>query len=122
MNSIMNTLKKILAFFLPLLIPLVLVHADDAQTFANPFQYNSGATQTIPDLLLALVDLVFLIGTPIIVIFIIYAGFLFVTAGDNESKITKARFVLMWTLIGGLVLLGAKAIGLAIQNTITSLK
>ena len=76
---------------------------------------------SIPDLLLALVDLVFLIGVPIIVIFIIYSGFLFVSARDNESQLEKARTVFFWTVVGALVLLGAKGIALAIQNTILSL-
>ncbi|OGZ06193.1 MAG: hypothetical protein A3C93_05735 [Candidatus Lloydbacteria bacterium RIFCSPHIGHO2_02_FULL_54_17] len=77
---------------------------------------------SIPDLLLALVDLVFLIGVPIVVIFIIYGGFLFVKSGDNESELAKAKNVMTWTLVGALVLLGAKAISLAIQGTITSLQ
>ncbi len=88
-------------------------------TYNNPITY--GGIQTIPELLLALVDLVFLIGIPIIVVFIIYSGFLFVTGGDNEQQVKKARFVFMWTMIGALVLLGAKAIALAIKNTVLSL-
>ena len=88
-------------------------------TYVNPITY--GGISTVPEFLLALVDLVFLIAVPIIVIFIIYSGFLFVTAGDNESQIAKARFVFMWTIIGALVLLGAKAIAAAIQATILSL-
>lgn len=90
-----------------------------ASTYANPIVY--GGVTTIPDLLLALVDLVFLVAMPILVIFIIYAGFLFVTAGDNETQIKKARFVFLWTCVGGLVLLGAKAIAAAVQATILSL-
>ena len=87
-------------------------------TYINPITY--GGITTIPCFLLALVDLVFLIGVPIIVLFIIYAGFLFVTAGGNESQIEKAKTSGMWCLIGGLILLGAKAIALAIQNTALS--
>ena len=93
-------------------------------TYSNPITYvdSSGtAIDSIPRLLLALVDLIFLIGTPIVVIFIIYSGFLFVTAGDNESKATKARFVFTWSMVGALVLFGAKAIALAIQTTVLSL-
>ncbi len=91
-----------------------------AGTYVNPVTY--GGVSTIPEFLLALVDLIFLIAVPIIVIFIIYSGFLFVTAGDNESQIAKARFVFMWTIIGALVLLGAKALSAAIQATILELQ
>lgn len=87
--------------------------------YENPIKY--GNITTIPQLLLALVDLVFLIGVPIIVIFIIYSGFLFVTAGDNTAQIEKAKTTFMWTVIGALVLLGAKAISAAIQATVLSL-
>jgi hypothetical protein len=77
--------------------------------------------KTIPEFLLALVDIVFLFGMPIIVLFIIYGGFLFVTAGDNEAQITKARRTILWTLVGAAVLIGAKVIAMAIQATVLSL-
>ena len=75
---------------------------------------------SIPCFLLALVNLVFFVVGPIIVICIIYAGFMFVSAQGNETKITKARTLLTWTLIGAGVLLSAKAISLAIQATLVS--
>lgn len=88
-------------------------------SYKNPITY--GGITDLSSLLLALVDLIFLIGVPIIVVFVIYSGFLFVSAGDNESEVGKAKTVFIWTIIGALVFLGAKAIALAIQGTITSL-
>lgn len=92
---------------------------------ANGSMYQNPITfmgiRCIPEFLLALVELAFRIGMPIIVLFIIYAGFLFVTAQDNESKLAKARTTFFWTVIGALVLLGAKAIALAIEGTVLSL-
>lgn len=93
--------------------------AQAASLYPNPVTY--GSITNIPCLIVALVDLILLIGVPIIVIFIIYSGFLFVKSGDNESEVNKARTVFMWTVIGALVLLGAKAIALAIQGTVLSL-
>ncbi len=90
-----------------------------ADMYSNPVTY--GGVDTVPKFLLALVDLIFLIAVPIIVICIIYAGFVFVTAADNEAKIGKARTIITWTIIGAAVLLGAKGIELAIQNTICAL-
>ncbi len=94
-----------------------------ADMYSNPVTYagSFGTVDTVPKFLLALVDLVFLIAVPIIVICIIYSGFLFVTAGDSEPQIKKARTVFTWTVIGAGVLLAAKAISLAIQNTICAL-
>ncbi|KKU79320.1 MAG: hypothetical protein UY04_C0012G0032 [Parcubacteria group bacterium GW2011_GWA2_47_7] len=92
-------------------------------TYCNPLNSGTGGVTAtdIPCFLLSIVDLVFLIGVPIIVMFIIYSGFLFVTAGGNEAKISKARTSFMWTMLGALVLLGAKAIALAVGTTIISL-
>ena len=105
-------------------VPHVSQAATAVSCYMNPIAYiDSLGTKvdTVPRFLLALVDLIFLIAVPIIVIFIIYAGFLFVMAGDNESQITKARTVILWTIIGAGVLLGAKALELAVQSTICAL-
>ncbi len=93
--------------------------------WANPLQLkdaNGQPIDTLPAFLLALVDLIFLVGMPIITLFIIYAGFLFVKAQGDMSAVTKAREVITWTIIGAGVLLGSKAIALAIQGTILALK
>lgn len=105
----------LLTLFLP---GYFVAHAQS--TYPNPTAAGLNVS-SIPCLLLALVDLVFLIGVPIVVMSIIYSGFIFVTAGDNESKSTKARFVFTWTMIGALVLFGAKAIALAIETTVLDL-
>jgi len=99
-------------------------HVAHAQYYKNPITIQGASgkpIETIPEFLLALVDIVFLFGMPIIVLFIIYGGFLFVTAGDNEAQITKARRTILWTLVGAGVLIGAKVIAMAIQATVLSL-
>lgn len=123
-----QTLRRLI-YFLSLLtasLPLTTLAACATPTvqgsvYENPIRVALNIC-SIPDLLLALVDLVFLIGVPIVVVFIIYGGFLFVKSGDNESELAKAKNVFMWTLIGALILLGAKALELAIQGTILSLR
>lgn len=82
----------------------------------------SWSISTVPEFLLLLVDLIFLVGMPIIVLFLVYAGFLFVTAGGNESQISKARTAAMWCIIGAVVLLGSKGIAMAIKSTILTLQ
>jgi membrane glycosyltransferase len=74
-----------------LLVLLTSATACAQSKYANPITY--GGITTVEDFLLALVDLIFLIAVPFIVICIIYAGFLFVSAGDNESQIATARKV-----------------------------
>jgi len=52
---------------------------------------------------------------------IVYTGFLFVKAQGNATAIGEARRTLMYTVIGGLVVLGSKAIALAIEATVKSI-
>ena len=64
----------------------------------------------------------FTILVQVVVVFatlaIIYAGFLYVTAGGDEAKIKKAHSVFMLTVVGTLVLLGARVIASVLSNTI----
>ncbi len=87
----------------------------------NPF--NCGANCTLVTFVNKIIDdLVLPIGAVIAVLMVMYAGFLFVTAGGNSSKIDKAKEALLYAVIGAAVLLGAKLISTAIQGTITQLK
>lgn len=104
----------ILAFFV-VLLPMVVFAA-----YVNPIKITG--VKTIPDFLFMIVELVFLIAMPIVVMFIIYAGYQFVTSGDNESKLARAKLNITWALIGAAVLLGARVISEAIQRTIMELK
>jgi len=76
---------------------------------------------TLEDLLVIILNTVVTIMFPIIVLMIVYTGFLFVSAQGNPTKLASARQALKWTLIGALVVLGAKALSLAIAATIKTL-
>ena len=56
------------------------------------------------------------IALPIAAIFIIYSGFLFVTAGGNQSKVDAAKTTFYWTIIGTAIVVGAWALASAIVN------
>lgn len=58
------------------------------------------------------------IGSVVIVFFIIYSGFLFVTARGNPGQIENARGVLLYVIIGSAILLGSWVIASAIAGTI----
>ncbi len=76
---------------------------------------------SLPKFMEAILEAVIQIGTIILTLAIVYIGFLFVQAQGNEEKIKSARSALMWTVIGGLILLGAKTVGLVIGSTIGAL-
>jgi hypothetical protein len=73
---------------------------------------------SIPKFIQTILGFVLLIGVPIIVLAIIYAGFLFVTAQGNSEKLTMAKTTLLYTLIGAALLLGSFVIANAIQGTV----
>lgn len=91
--------------------------------FINPLCTDGGdnCTEDIPTLLNKILDALMLFLVPIVVVFIIYAGFLFVTAQGNETKLTKAKSVFGWTLVGAAILLGAKIIASVLSSTVTNI-
>ncbi len=80
-----------------------------------------GSGTSLSSLLTTILGFVTQIGSIIIILMLVYIGFLFVTARGEPGKITAAKEALMWTVVGALILLGAQAISLGIQATVTSL-
>ena len=85
-------------------------------TIDNPLKANS-----ITELFLDLIEVVLVFATPIIVFFIIYAGFLYVTARGNPEQISQANRALLYAVIGGVLILGAFVILSVIQGTVDAI-
>ncbi len=83
----------------------------------NPLKVDS-----VPEFLALILKAVVNLGSIILVLMLVYVGFLFVVAQGNEEKLQNAKSALLWTVVGGLVLLGAQAISLVIQATVGSLQ
>lgn len=82
-----------------------------------------GEGTTLPSFLLSILGIVTdIIGPVVVILMLVYVGFLFVTAQGNSTKISAAREMLLWTVVGALILLGAKVIALGIQATVNALK
>jgi hypothetical protein len=92
------------------------IAAEGEGVLVNPLRAGS-----IPDLLRIVLKGLVQIGSIILVLALVWVGFLFVVAQGNEEKIRDARGALMWTVIGGLVLLGAQGIATLIQATVNAL-
>lgn len=82
----------------------------------NPLRFGS-----LTAVLLAIVDILLTLAVPVVIFFIVYAGFLYVTAQGNASKIQDANRALMYAIIGGVIVFGARVIGAVIQNTVGSI-
>lgn len=76
---------------------------------------------TINDFVKRLLDIVLTIGVPIVAVFIILAGFKFVTARGNQAEISKAKDNLLYTMIGAAILLGAWVLANALGETVNEL-
>ncbi|MCA9368000.1 hypothetical protein KC887_07125 [Candidatus Kaiserbacteria bacterium] len=73
------------------------------------------------DLLLAILNIFIVLATPIVVLFIIIAGFKYVTARGNANQVGEATRAITYALVGGLLILGAVAIAGIITNVVNSL-
>ncbi len=88
-----------------------------AGTLRNPLKFN-----TITELFTAILQIITVFAVPVIVFFIIFAGFKYVTAGGNAEKVTSATHALTWALVGGVIVLGAQVLLAVIQSTVAALQ
>lgn len=84
-----------------------------SQELENPLAVGS-----ITELLAILLNVVMIIAVPIVIFFLIYAGFLYVTARGNPEQIKKAGNALLYGIIGGVIILGAFAIVAIVKNLV----
>lgn len=83
---------------------------------------NPLAVDSIQDFIAEILTLVAQIALPLVVLALVYTGFLFVTAQGNEEKLNKAKTALFWTVVGALVVLGASVLAEAIEGTVEQLR
>lgn len=86
----------------------------DNVTLENPLK-NINSIQA---LLVAILNIVEILMIPVIVFFIILAGFKYVTAQGNSTKVEEATRALTYAVIGGVLVLAAVAISTIIQTTV----
>jgi hypothetical protein len=80
----------------------------------NPLAFNS-----LQEFILAILNVIIVIATPIVVLFIIFAGFKYVTARGEPGKIKEATQALTYAVIGGVLILGAVAIAEIIKDLVS---
>ena len=120
-------LPRILAlsitFFL-MAIPFFFANAQFQQTQGGGFQQTDSiplrnpltGVNSLGELAIKILDAVVEVGAYVAVIFIIYSGFLFVSARGNEEQLEKAKSTFFWAVIGAILVVGAYAIATAIEN------
>jgi heme/copper-type cytochrome/quinol oxidase subunit 2 len=119
----------LLLFVLVAVVPMSVFAADDqgdatnppadaSVTLINPLGPGGSSLETF---LNSILDIVIRIGSIVVVVMLVYVGFLFVAAQGNSTKLEAARKALLWTVIGALILLGAKALAVGIKATVQAL-
>ncbi|MEK7462708.1 MAG: hypothetical protein AAB618_04015 [Patescibacteria group bacterium] len=91
------------------------VKGDLSYSLQNPLAFDS-----IQGFIVAILNIIIVIATPIVVIFIILAGFKYVTARGDVSKVQEATRALTYSVIGGVLIIGAVAIAEIIKNLVTA--
>lgn len=87
----------------------------------NPFRCT-GNECTLMGLIRAILNNIIMpIAAVAVTLWIVWAGFGFLTAQGNPAKLEVARRRLLWALIGAGILLGAAGISLVVQNTVGAL-
>lgn len=89
----------------------------------NPLDESSCSNDgtCLSSFLKSILEFVVKIGSIVVVLMIVYVGYKFVAAQGEPAKITEARNMLLWTIVGALILLGAQAIATGIEATIKAI-
>jgi hypothetical protein len=88
-------------------------------TIDNPLK---DSLNDIPSFIEEILNIVLVVGVPLVALAIIYSGFLFVQAQGNAEALGKAKKALIYTLVGAVLLLGAWVLAEAIQKTVDDIK
>jgi hypothetical protein len=121
--SVVSKYSFVLVFAFSLLIPFVVINATDTVSqisssgIENPIKVN-----TLQEFIKTFIEGVLIVGIPLLVLAIIYAGFLYVKAQGNPGELEVAHRTLLYTIIGGALLLGAFVIANAIVGTVKEIE
>ena len=97
-----------------LLLPLYA----EAQGVTNPLR---DTINTIPSFIATALKAMVLLALPVVALFLVIAGFKFISAQGNSGKLTEAKENFMYVIIGALLILGAWVIATIINGTVSQL-
>ncbi len=95
----------------------IFVHS---QELINPLS-GSGFGDSLQGFLKGVLGIAMYIGVPVIGVVLVYAGFKFLLARGNSDKINEATYNISWVLVGIAAVLGAWALTLLIDSTISNI-
>ena len=128
--------RHVIALVIPILISFSFIGFAYAQNSPPPAECENSSglcysldnplagsgINSVPGLLTAILNALLIIAVPIIVFFIIFAGFSYVTAQGNPEKIKTATRSLTYAIIGGVLILGGVAIAEIIESVVNQFR
>ena len=92
--------------------------AEAQEGLKNPLNSNFSS---VPAFIAGALKALALIALPIITLFLVISGFLFVTAQGNQQKLDTAKKNFFYVVIGALLILGAWIIATLIAGTVNQI-
>ena len=109
------------AFVVLLLSTGVSVFADSPPKINLAAEPITPTIHSLPEFIQSVLHILLQIGVPVATFFILYSGFLFLTAQGNDTKLTSAKNAFLWAVIGTAVLFGSWLLANAIVGTIAQI-
>jgi hypothetical protein len=106
------TIATVVFFLCAIVVP---VYAADTP-LSNPLRFS-----TIAEFIAGALKVLVIVALPIIVLFLVIAGFKFIAAQGNESKLSEAKKNFVYVIIGAGLILGAWVIATLIAGTVSQL-
>ena len=112
-------MRKIFAFVASVTSFIAMTCVASAQSsLQNPL---NPSFSTIPTFISGFLKVLVEVALPIIALFIVYSGFMFVFALGKPDALSKAKKNFVYVIIGALLILGAWVIAQLIGGTVTQL-
>ena len=89
-----------------------------AQTLENPL---NSTFSSVPNFIAGFLRVMVMVALPVISLFIVYSGFLFVSARGKTGKLETARNNFVYVIVGAILILGAWVIATMIGGTVQQL-
>ena len=111
-------IKRFIPLIALLVLPRIVLAADCGKTSAlsNPLKFCS-----IADFIAGALQVLVMIALPIIVLFLVIAGFKFISAQGNEGKLGEAKKNFFYVIIGAGLIMGAWILAKLIAGTVSQL-
>ena len=112
----MKTLTRIATVLLSAIVTALSAAGVAYAAFDNPLGPQAS---DIPSFISTALKALVVIALPIITLFIVISGFMFVAARGNDSKLTKAKENFVYVIIGACLILGAWVLATLIGGTVS---